>query len=175
MGGMIAQTVAIEHPKRVRSLTSIMSTTGNPDLPPARPEAGAVLLAPPPSDRDGAMVRAVSVFRTIGSPGFPFDEERVRRIAGVSFDRAFDPAGVGRQLVAVLASGSRKRKLGALRVPALVIHGADDPLIPVPAADDTAEAIPGAEKLIIEGMGHDLPRGVWPRVVDAITRLTSRS
>lgn len=175
LGGMVAQTVAIEHPSRVRSLTSIMSSTGNPNLPPARPEAMAALLTPPPPDREGSIERLVAVFRVIGSPGFPFDEERFRRIAGRSYDRCFNPAGVVRQLVAILASGSRKDQLRSVRVPTLVIHGADDPLIPVAAAHDTAESVPGAELLIIDGMGHDLPRPVWSRIVDAVTALTGRA
>src|SRR5438445_13893970 len=108
MGGMIAQTMAITHPASVLSLTSIMSTTGDRSLPPARPEAAAVLLLPAPTDRAGNIERAVHVFRTIGSPGFPFDEARVRELAARSFDRCFHPAGAARQLVAILASGSRK-------------------------------------------------------------------
>jgi len=175
LGGMIAQTLAIEHPARVRSLTSIMSTTGDPSLPMARAEAMAALLSPVPSDREGNVARAVRIFRTIGSPGFPFDEERVRRRAARSYDRCFHPAGPARQLLAIVASGSRRPRLARVRVPALVIHGAGDPLIPVEGGIDTAAAIPGAELLIIEGMGHDLPRGVWPQVIDAITALAERA
>jgi pimeloyl-ACP methyl ester carboxylesterase len=175
MGGMIAQALAITHPARVRTLTSIMSSTGNPDLPPPKPEAGAVLMTPPPADRAGSIERAVTVFRTIGSPGFPFDEARVRDVAGRSYDRCFNPAGVARQLVAILASGSRKEALKSVRVPALVIHGADDPLVSVAAGIDTAEAIPGAQLEIIDGMGHDLPRAAWPRIIDAISELTARA
>ncbi|HUI25642.1 MAG TPA: alpha/beta hydrolase [Candidatus Kryptonia bacterium] len=174
MGGMIAQTVAIEHPKRVRTLTSIMSTTGNPNLPPAKPEAMMALMTPPPADRAGSIERSVSVFRTIGSPGFPFEEDRFRERAALSFDRCFHPEGAARQMVAILASGSRKEKLGAVTAPTLVIHGADDPLVPLAGGIDTAESIPGAELLIIEGMGHDLPRPAWPRIIDAISKLTVR-
>jgi len=175
MGGMIAQIVAIEHPKRVRTLTSIMSTTGDPSLPPAKPEAMAALLMPPPSDREGSIERSVSVFRTIGSPGFPFEEDRFRERAARSFDRCFHPEGAARQIVAILASGSRKEKLRAITAPTLVIHGADDPLVPLAGGIDTAESIPGAEILIIEGMGHDLPRPAWPRIVDAISKLAARN
>jgi len=175
LGGMIAQTVAIEHPRRVLSLTSIMSTTGNPRLPRARPEATAALLRPPPRDREGAMARAVAVFRTIGSPGFPMDEARVRERAGRSFDRCSHPAGAARQMLAVLASGSRVEALRRVTAPTLVIHGTDDPLIPVAAGVETAQLIPGAELMLIEGMGHDLPRAVWGRVIDAITDLTTRA
>jgi len=175
MGGMIAQSVAIDFPSRVRTVTSIMSSTGNPDLPPASPDAMGVLLAPPPTTRDEAIERSVSVFRTIGSPGFPFDEAEMRERAARAFDRGFNPAGTVRQLVAILASGSRKQALGAVRVPALVIHGKDDPLVPFPAGQDTAAAIPGAELLAIDGMGHDLPRALWPRFVDRISALTARA
>ncbi len=174
MGGMIAQSVAMDFPARVRTLTSIMSSTGNPDLPQAKPEAMAVLLAPPPTGRAEAIERAVTVFRTIGSPGFPFDEADVRDRAARSFDRGFNPAGVVRQLVAIVASGNRKEALHSVRVPTLVIHGKDDPLVPLPAGEDTATAIPGAELLAIPGMGHDLPRPIWPQVIDAITRLAAR-
>jgi pimeloyl-ACP methyl ester carboxylesterase len=173
MGGMIAQTMAIEHPTRVRTLTSIMSTTGARDLPPAEPKAMAVLVTPVPAEREANMARAVEVFRTIGSPGFPFDEERVRRRAGLAFDRGFDPAGVARQMTAILASGSRRERLRGVRAPALVIHGTDDPLVPLAGGVDTADAIPHAERLFIEGMGHDLPRGAWPEIVGAIARLTT--
>jgi pimeloyl-ACP methyl ester carboxylesterase len=175
MGGMIAQTLAIEAPERVRSLTSIMSSTGNPDLPPPRPEAMAVLLTPPPPDREGAIARGVEVFRTIGSPGFPFDEAEVRRLAARSYDRGFNPAGTARQLAAILGSGSRVERLRELRVPALVIHGTDDPLVPFAAGEDTAKAIPGAQLLAIEGMGHDMPRPVWPRIIDGICALAARA
>lgn len=175
MGGMIAQTLAIEFPSRVRTLTSIMSSTGNPDLPPANPEAMGVLLAPPPTTRDEAIERSVAIFRTIGSPGFPFDEAEMRARAARGFDRGFNPAGTVRQLIAILASGSRTDALKGLRVPALVIHGKDDPLVPFPAGQDTAAAIPGAELLAIDGMGHDLPRALWPRFADAISALTARA
>jgi pimeloyl-ACP methyl ester carboxylesterase len=170
MGGMIAQTLAIRHPARVRSLTSIMSTTGDPALPTARPEAMAVLMTPAPTGREAYLEYSVHVWRTIGSPGFPFDEKGVRQTAERVFERGIHPAGVARQLVAILASGSRKKALAGVRAPTLVIHGAADPLIPVEGGRDTAASVPGAELLVIEGMGHDLPRGAWPRLLDAISR-----
>jgi pimeloyl-ACP methyl ester carboxylesterase len=175
MGGMIAQTLAIEHPERVRSLTSIMSTTGSRDLPPARPEAMGALLTPIPTEREAAIERSVEIFRLIGSPGFPFDETEMRARAARAFDRGVNPAGVARQLVAILASGSRREALGSVRAPTLVIHGAADPLVPVEAGRDTAQAVPGAELLEIEGMGHDLPQALWPTFVDAIAKLVTRA
>ncbi len=168
MGGMIAQTLAIRHPSRLLSMTSIMSTTGNPEVPPATPEAMSVLLTPVPSEREPYIERSLRSWRVIGSPGFPFDEARVRARSGRSFDRAFHPAGVARQLVAIIASGNRKEALGSVTVPTLVIHGDADPLARIEGGRDTAAAIPGAELLVIEGMGHDLPRGAWPRIVGAI-------
>jgi pimeloyl-ACP methyl ester carboxylesterase len=175
MGGMIAQAMAIDFPARVRSLASIMSSTGNPDLPPPSPSAMGALLAPLPDTRAASIERAVHVFRTIGSPGFPFDEAEVRELAALQYDRGFNPAGVTRQLVAILASGSRVAGLRAVRVPALVIHGKDDPLVPLAAGEDTAAALPNAELLVIDGMGHDLPRPLWPRIIDAIAELTARA
>jgi pimeloyl-ACP methyl ester carboxylesterase len=168
MGGMIAQMVALLHPARVRTLTSIMSSTGAPDLPPAKPEAMQVLLTPAPTDRAGNVERAVQASRVIGSPGFPFDEARVRERAARAYDRCFHPQGMARQMVAIVASGPRREALRAVRAPTLVIHGTADPLVPVEAGIDTAKSIPGAELLLIEGMGHDLPAGAWPRVIDAI-------
>ncbi|HSD10554.1 MAG TPA: alpha/beta fold hydrolase [Candidatus Binatia bacterium] len=169
MGGMIAQTIAINHPTRILSLTSIMSTTGNPEVPPAKSEALAVLLTPTPSDRAQFLDHMVQSFRIIGSPGFELDEEGFRDRVGRAFDRSYDPAGVARQLVAALADGNRKPRLRSVRAPTLVIHGKQDPLVPVEAGADTADAIPGARLVVIEGMGHDLPRGAWPQIVDAIT------
>ena len=120
------------------------------------------------------MARAVKVFRTIGSPGFPLDEARVRELAGRSFDRCTHPAGAARQMLAVLASGSRVDALRRVTVPTLVIHGTDDPLVPLAAGVETAHLVPGAELVLIEGMGHDLPRAVWGRVIDGISTLTLR-
>jgi pimeloyl-ACP methyl ester carboxylesterase len=175
MGGMIAQTLAIRHPKRVRTLTSIMSTTGNPALPPASPAAMRVLMTPAPTQREAYIEHHVEVAKVIGSPGFPFDAEAARARGARAFDRGVSPAGIARQLVAILASGSRKTALASVRTPTLVIHGTADPLVPIAGGRDTAESVPGAEFLEIEGMGHDLPREVWPRLVDAITKHAARA
>jgi pimeloyl-ACP methyl ester carboxylesterase len=174
MGGMIVQTMAIEHPKRLRSMTSIMSSTGSPDLPLGKPEAMALLVRPPVTERSAYIDQAVEVWRVIGSPGFPLDEQRVRARAAAHFDRGYHPPGVARQLVGVVASGDRTAFLGKVSTPSLVIHGVDDPLVPVEAGKATAAAIPSADLLLIEGMGHDMPPETWPRIVEAISELTAK-
>ena len=168
MGGMIAQTVANRHPARVRTLVSIMSSTGNPELPPAKPEAMAVLMRERAGSREQAIEAAVEGGRVLAGPGFPFDEARVRERAARNYDRSFNPEGIARQLAAIIASGSRKQALSAVRAPTLVVHGDADPLVPIEAGHDTVEAVPGAELLVIEGMGHDLPVQVFPRLIAAI-------
>jgi pimeloyl-ACP methyl ester carboxylesterase len=175
MGGMIAQTLVLRHADRVRSLTSIMSTTGNPDLPPPQPDALAALMRPRVEEREAAIEQAVSLQRLIGGTGFPFDVERTRRLAERSYDRSFYPAGITRQLAAVMASGSRAPALASVKAPTLVIHGDADPLVPVEGGRDTARAIPGAELLVIEGLGHEMPPPVWPRVIEAISRHTEKA
>jgi pimeloyl-ACP methyl ester carboxylesterase len=168
MGGMIAQTVAIEHPDRVRSLISVMSTTGDRDVGGATPEAFAALTGPPAATREEYQQDAVEHAGVWGSPGL-FDADELRREAGESWDRGVDPAGVARQFAAIRASGSRSDRLAQLDVPTLVIHGTADTLILPTGGQRTAEVIPGAELLLVEGMGHDTARPLWPRLVDAVT------
>ncbi|MEV7964571.1 alpha/beta hydrolase [Sphaerisporangium sp. NPDC088356] len=174
MGGMIAQTFAIRHPARTRSLTSIMSTPG-PQIGAPTEQAMAALMSRPVSDREAAVRRAVEVWKVLGSPGFPMEEERIATLAGRSFDRSYDPAGFGRQFAAILASGDRTAALRELSVPALVIHGEADPLVQLPGGVATADAIPGAKLLTFPGMAHDLPRPLWPEIAAAVTELTERA
>lgn len=174
MGGMVAQLVAIRHAQRVRSLTSIMSTTGDPAVGAPAEAAMAVLLAPPANDRAGTVQRAVDTYRVIGSPGFEFDEDGIRARAGLSFDRAYDPAGVARQLAAIVSTADRTPDLGAVDVPTLVVHGAQDQLVDVSGGRATAAAVPGAELFVVDGMGHDLPGDVWPQLLDRIGATVQR-
>lgn len=174
MGSMIAQMLAITAPERVRSLTLLMTTTGAPDVGRATPAAAQVLTAAPPADRAGIGERAVSNSRVIGSRGQGWDPDAVRRRALRSYDRAFDPLGVGRQLMAVMATGDRTAALGAVDVPAVVVHGDADPLIDVSGGKAVARAIPGAELDIVEGMGHDLPPALWERFYAAMERAVRR-
>ncbi len=174
MGGMIAQIIACRYPSKVLSLISIMSTTGDPNIPPATLEAMTVLLTPSPSGREAYIDHSVATWKTLGSPGFPFDEDRVRQNAVKAFDRSFYPSGVVRQTLAVMTQTDRTSALGAIKVPTMIIHGADDILVPVDAGKASAAAIPGAELFIIEGMGHDLPIEVWDPIIDAITRNTNK-
>jgi pimeloyl-ACP methyl ester carboxylesterase len=175
MGGMIAQLVTLRHPARVRSLTSIMSTTGDPTVGAPSEAALGLLLAPPAPGRAAAIDRAVATYRVIGSPGFPFDEAALRERAGLSYDRAYDPAGVARQLTAVLTTPDRTADLGSIAVPTLVLHGDSDRLVDVSGGRATAAAIPGAHLRIIAGMGHDFPREAWPQVTEEITALARRA
>jgi pimeloyl-ACP methyl ester carboxylesterase len=175
MGGMIAQTLAARHPDRVRSLASIMSNTGARWSGQPSPRLYHVLLKTPPRDRAGYMEHAVWVFSKIGSPGFDRDDEDLRRVAGMSFDRGLNPAGTARQLAAIIASGDRTPLLRTITAPTVVVHGTRDKLVPPSGGRATARAIPGARLLMIEGMGHDLPRAVWPPLLDAIERNAARA
>ena len=170
MGGAIAQTLAIHHPERVRTLTSIMSTTGDPSVPPPAAEALAVLLAPRPVEREAYFQSYLRTWAVLRGPGFPLDEARDLERAARNFERGLHPDGVARQLAAIIASGSRKEALRAVRVPTLVIHGDADPLVRVEGGIDTANAVPGVRLLVIKGMGHALPISMWPQIIEAIAR-----
>jgi pimeloyl-ACP methyl ester carboxylesterase len=174
MGGMIAQTMAVRYPQRVLSLVSMMSNTGARWSGQPSPRLYPVLLKNPPRDREGYQRHAVWVFSKIGSPGFERDDEDLRRIAGMSFDRGINPAGTARQLAAIIHSGDRTPLLRTITAPTLVIHGAKDKLVPPSGGRATARAIPGARLMIIDGLGHDIPRVLWPRLIDAIVANAAR-
>jgi pimeloyl-ACP methyl ester carboxylesterase len=175
MGGMIAQTMAARHPDRVLSLVSMMSNTGAFWSGQPSPRLYHVLLKPPPRDRESYKEHAVWVFSKIGSPGFERDDDDLRRIAGMSYDRGINPAGSSRQLAAIIASGDRTPLLREIKRPTLVIHGAKDKLVPASGGRATARAIPGARLLLIGGMAHDIPRGTWPQMLDAIEKNAARA
>jgi pimeloyl-ACP methyl ester carboxylesterase len=175
MGGMIAQTFAINYPQRTLSLCSIMSTTGNVEVGQPHPEVLPILLGPRPTSREQAMDRAVEAVKAFGSKGLEVDWEGIRQRAGRSYDRCFYPAGFARQLIAIIASGDRTERLRRLDLPTVVIHGTDDGLIDISGGRATAEAIPGAELIEIKGMGHDQPKAAWPLIVDAIVRNADRA
>lgn len=175
LGGMIAQTLAIEHPQKVLSLASIMSTTGERSVGHATPAGLEALTSQPPRNRDGYVDALIDARRKIGSPGFPFDEERSRRTAGLGWDRGYHPTGTVRQTIAIIASGDRTERLAKIAVPTVVIHGEDDPLIDVSGGRATAAAIPDAKLVVIPGMGHDFPAGVWERVAKEIAENARRA
>jgi pimeloyl-ACP methyl ester carboxylesterase len=168
MGGMISQLLALRHPARVRSLASIMSTTGDRSLPPPTPEAMAILMTPAPGEREAHIAYQVRSTRVLHGGGLPLDDAYVRRRAAREFDRAYHPLGVARQLLASMAQPSRRAALGSLRLPALVVHGDEDPLIRLEAGLDTHRSIPGSELRVIRGMGHYLAPAAWAELVPAL-------
>lgn len=165
MGGMIVQELLIHFGERVKTAVSIMSTSS---IPRSTPEAGALLISPPPANREQSLEQAIAATRILIGRGFPVHEDRVRTSAGRAYDRGLSPIGTARQMMAVMASGSRVAALQQVDVPTLVIHGDDDALILVEGGYETAESIPNANLLIIEGMGHSLPIEAWPQIVEAI-------
>jgi len=175
MGGMIAQTLAVRHPEHVRSLVSIMSNTGSRLSGQPTLRVYPILLARPPVGRDAYIAQIERTFAAIGSSGLPRDPDDIRRLAAASYDRDHDPHGLGRQLAAILASGNRTRDLHRITAPTLVVHGKADPLVSYTGGRATARAIPGAQLMSVEGMGHDLPRAVWPRLIEAIAVHTARA
>ncbi|MFT7247000.1 MAG: pimeloyl-ACP methyl ester carboxylesterase [Candidatus Azotimanducaceae bacterium] len=172
MGGMIAQLVACNHPTKALSLTSIMSSTGNPELPKSTPEAQAALMAPRPDGEEETIARAIENAKVMGSEGFEFDANRTAKRAAEAFRRSFNPMGVARQMAAIAANGDRRARLNKLDLPCVVIHGTTDPLVPMQGGIDTHENIKGSALVKIEGMGHDLPPGAWPKVIESICSIT---
>ena len=177
MGGMIAQLVAANHPEKTLSLTSIMSNTGNPDLPQGSPEAMGALMAPAPApdDIEAIVARGINTWKVIGSPGYPTDDQQLRQWVMRDAKRSYYPQGVTRQFAAIVANGDRRPKLKNIKAPTVVLHGADDPLVPVAGGKDTADNIPGAELRVIPGMGHDFPLGLVPVFADAIEAAARRA
>lgn len=168
MGGMIAQAMAARRASKVCSLVSIMSTTGAGRVGQPAFKVLPFLLKPPATGRDEAIERIVKLFGVVGSPGFEQDVAATREMAGLSFDRSSDRRGAGRQLAAIMASGNREAALRTITAPTLIIHGTDDKLVNVSGGRATARAIPGSRLELIRGMGHDLPPGVWDRIVEMI-------
>ena len=168
MGGMIAQEMAMNHASRVRSLVSIMSSTGSPALPPPAPEAAAVLMAPPPSGREEYIANFCRSWKVLRADSFPVDEARDPARAARMWERGLNPAGVARQLLAIFAGGDRTARLAGVTAPTLVIHGTPDPLVRIEAGRATAAAIPGARLLEIGNMGHAIPLAIWDEVTDAM-------
>jgi pimeloyl-ACP methyl ester carboxylesterase len=177
MGGMIGQLIAADHPTRALSLTSIMSNTANPDLPQSKPEALAALMSPPAKagDEEAIAARGLRVNRAIGSPGYPQEESVLRQSILADARRNFHPPGGARQMAAVFCAEDRRPKLRTIRVPTVVLHGAEDPLVPVEGGEDTAANIHGAELRIVAGMGHDLPPPLLDTVADAIVTAATRA
>jgi pimeloyl-ACP methyl ester carboxylesterase len=175
MGGMIAQEIAISFPERVRSLISMSSTTGNPDLPQPSPKTVALLSEPQPKDREEFIERFKRMWKVLRAGDFPEDEALDRSRAELVFDRGVHPVGVDRQIRAVLASGSRKERLKAVNAPTLVIHGTADPLVDPKAGEDTAASIPGAKLMLVDGMGHAIAMPMWPIIIGAIDRHAHRA
>jgi len=175
MGGMIAQLMAARHPERVLSLASIMSNTGH--MWKGRPawRIYPLLARRPATERDAAIESTLQTMRAIGSPGFPFEEEALRAVAHQSFERGHDPAGSARQLAAIVMSPDRTPELKTIKAPTVVIHGTRDRLVTPSGGRATADAIPGARLVEIDGMGHDLPRGAWDRIVDAVVSNARRA
>jgi pimeloyl-ACP methyl ester carboxylesterase len=175
MGGMIAQTIAARRPERVLSLTSIMSSTGSRWRGQPALKTYRQFLRPVSTDRATYIAQTAALFDIIGSPGFERDGEDLRSLLGAMYDRGHDSGSVARQLAAILASGDRTAELRRITAPTLVIHGTADKLVAPSGGRATARAIPGARLVKIEGMGHDLPRGAWPQLIDAIVENAARA
>jgi pimeloyl-ACP methyl ester carboxylesterase len=172
MGGMITQAMVIAHPDRFLSACSIMSTTGDATVGAPTAEAVTALLRPPASDRETAVAASLEGSRVISSPGYPFDVDLMTRRAAAAYDRSYSPDGTGRQLAAILAASDRTEGLRHLKLPFLVIHGEEDPLVTVSGGKATAAAVPGSKLILMPGMGHDLPEALWDQIIDAIVANT---
>ncbi|MGE7689876.1 alpha/beta fold hydrolase [Lysinibacillus sp. NPDC097214] len=178
MGGMIAQIAASEYPERVLSLTSIMSSSGNPALPPTAPDVMAMMTKPAPNpfeDEAGFLTHSLSFAKRIAGTGYPFEEDTYRALILEEVQRAYDPGSAGRQIAAMAVSGDRRPRLATIKVPVLVIHGVEDPLFVQACGEDAASAIPGAELMLVDGMGHDLPHQLYKVIVDGIERTARRN
>jgi pimeloyl-ACP methyl ester carboxylesterase len=178
MGGMIAQIAASGYPQRVMSLTSIMSSTGNPSLPAASQEVMSMLIQSAPNpleDEAGFLEHSLAFARRIASPGYPLDEEVHRVLILEETRRAYDPSGFGRQIAAIGAAGDLRPLLDKITVPSLIVHGTDDLLVPAACGKDTASSIRGSEFMLIDGMGHDLPSSLYEKVADGIDRVSRRA
>ena len=178
MGGMIAQIAASEYPERVLSLTSMMSSSGNPALPQSAPDVMAMMTKPAPNpfeDEAGFLANNLSFAKRIAGTGYPFEADAHRALILEEVKRTYDPGSVGRQIAAIAVSGDRRPRLATLKVPVLVIHGVDDPLFVPACGEDTASAIPGAELMLVDGMGHDLPHQLYKVITDGIERTARRN
>lgn len=177
MGGMIAQIIASEYPERILSLTSIMSSTGNPALPQTSPEIMAMMTKPAPNpfeDEVGFLAQKLSFAKRIAGTGYPFEEDSYRALILKEIQRDYDPGSVGRQIAAMAVAGDRRPRLATIKAPVLVIHGVDDPLILPACGEDTATAISGAELMLVDGMGHDIPHQLYKLIADGIERTARR-
>lgn len=177
MGGMIAQNVAAIHPQRVNSMTSIMSTSGHRSLPGADPLVSRHMFQSRPNgnDREAVIAHNVKTLELIGSPAYPVDEETRREMASISFDRCFFPSGFARHVGAIIHDGDRRSRLRTITAPTLLIHGREDPLVPLAGSIDCSKHIPGARLEVIDGMGHNLPVELWPKIIKLIAEHGARS
>jgi pimeloyl-ACP methyl ester carboxylesterase len=175
MGGMIAQTMAARYPERVRSLASIMSTTGHRWRGQPGLRVYPLFLRRPVRHRKAAVEAALAGYRLIGSPGFEIDEEHLRHIAGLAYDRGYNPAGSSRQLAAIIAAGDRTAEVRRITAPTVVIHGTKDRMVRPSGGRETHKAIAGSRMVWIHGLGHDMPRGAWPAMIDAIVENAKRA
>lgn len=175
MGSMIGQIMGAKHPSRVASLVLLTGSSGNPALPRPSPEATKVLFAPTPSEREAYVKAAIERFRVLSGSAFPFNEGVMGSLAACSYDRNFCPEGAVRQLVASLATGDRRSELTTITAPTAVIHGSEDPINALEAGEEMAQLIPGAELVVMDGMGHEMPKDAWPRITEVILATVNKT